>query len=83
MVDDLYVPDRLGQVPTKRIAAIMQHIDLMVGEKSISEAARDMLKEFTDGWDAKGFKRVPASGPLSVVANNPGSLDSVIAMVAI
>jgi hypothetical protein len=77
------VLDRLGQVPPKRFAAIMQRFDQLVGKKSIWEAARDVLKEFTDGWDAKGLKGVPASGPLLVVANHPGSAESVAAMAAI
>ena len=75
--------NRFGKVPAKRFAAIMQRFDQMVGEKSIWEAARDVLEEFTDSWDAKGLKGVPASGPLLVVANHPGSADSVAAMAAI
>lgn len=58
------VLDRLGQVTAKRLAAIIQRFDQMVGEKRVGEAARDVLKEFTDGWDAKKLKGVPASGPL-------------------
>ena len=77
------VLDRFGQVPAKRFAAIMQRFDRMVGEKSVWEAARDVLEEFTDGWDAKGLKGVPASGPLLVIANHPGSADSLAAMAAV
>jgi hypothetical protein len=73
----------LGHVTAKRLAAIIQRFDQMVGEKRTWEAARDVLKEFTDGWDAKRLKGVPASGPLLVVANHPGSADSVAAMAAI
>jgi hypothetical protein len=73
----------LGRVPAKRFAAIMQQFDRMVAEKSIWEAARDALKEFTDGWDVRGLEGVPASGPLLVLANHPGAADSVAAMAAI
>lgn len=75
--------DWMGKVPAKRFASIMQRFDRMVADKSIWEAARDALKEFTDGLNGRGLEGVPTSGPLLVVANHPGAADSVAAMAAI
>lgn len=75
--------DRFAQVPAKRFARVMQWFDQAVADSSIWEAAKMALLELTKGLEVKGLKKVPCDGPLLVVANHPGSADSVAAMAAI
>lgn len=71
------------RVPSERFAALMQRFDQMVAEKSIWEAARDALPQFTDGLNFKNNKIIPKEGPLLVVANHPGVADFVAVMACI
>ncbi len=72
-----------GRLPAIRFAKIMQQFDRLVSEKSIWEAAREVLHEFTDGWVVNTQSEITASGPMLVVANHPGMADSLAAMAAV
>ena len=72
-----------GHFPAARFAKIMQQFDRSISEKSIWEAAGEVLHEFTDGWVVNTQAEIPASGPMLVVANHPGMADALAAMAAV
>ena len=75
--------NRLLKVPATKFAALIRSADLKVGTQSLWEAARDLLPQFSGGWDLKKEKEVPKEGPLLVIANHPGNIDSVATLAAL
>ena len=72
-----------GRKPALRFAEMMQRFDRLVAEMNISEAARDVLKRLTGGYSIKHTEVIPSEGPLLVVANHPGAVDSIAAMASV
>lgn len=75
--------NRIGTPAALRFAEILRHMDQVVAEKSVHETAVEALSFFTDGWDFRGTEQIPREGPLLVVANHPGTADSISAVGAV
>lgn len=74
---------RLAMVPARKIARVLHTIDQKVRSHPIWEVARDILPRFTKGLEITGGLDVPREGPLLVVGNHPGAMDSVAALAAL
>jgi hypothetical protein len=67
--------------PAHRFAHLAAGFDRQVAAQGWTAAVRWVLPRFVDGVHATGTEHVPASGPLVVVSNHPGSYD-VLALSA-
>ncbi|MCZ6530393.1 MAG: 1-acyl-sn-glycerol-3-phosphate acyltransferase [Chloroflexi bacterium] len=63
--------------PLRRFAEWASEFDRMVAESGFREAAREVLPRFVNRLEVEGQQQVPASGPLLVVSNHPGSADGL------
>ncbi len=63
--------------PLRRFAEWASEFDRMVAESGFREAAREVLPRFVNRLEVDGQQQVPASGPLLVVSNHPGSADGL------
>ncbi|MCB2214293.1 1-acyl-sn-glycerol-3-phosphate acyltransferase [bacterium] len=68
---------RLAMAPALKFSEIMRDCDIKVASQSLWAAAQDLLTRFTKGWDVDGAEKLPKEGPLLVVANHPGVVDSI------
>lgn len=75
--------ERLLKTPATKFATLMRSADLKVGSQSLWEAARDLLPQFSGGWNLHKEKEIPKEGPLLVIANHPGNVDSVATLAAL
>ncbi len=73
----------VGTPAALRFATILQDVDRLIVEKGVHEASEEALNYFTDGWDFHYTEAIPKQGPLLVVANHPGSADSIGAVRAV
>ena len=63
--------------PASRFARIAARADAEVELSGISGGARCVLDDFGLSVSARGAASIPAAGPLLVVSNHPGGLDSL------
>jgi len=63
--------------PAEKFARIGANLDYDVKEFGVRKAAELMLANFVDKVSSIGQNRVPKEGPLLVVSNHPGTIDSV------
>lgn len=63
---------------SQRFAEIGIDFDQYVGENGFDKAAQAFLPKFTQQFEVIGKDHVPDSGPLLVVSNHPGAIDSLI-----
>ena len=63
--------------PAGRFGRIAARADAEVESSGISGGARRILPDFSLTVSARGTESIPADGPLLVVSNHPGALDSV------
>jgi 1-acyl-sn-glycerol-3-phosphate acyltransferase len=68
---------RLAMAPALKFSKVMRDCDIKVATQSLWQAAQDLLARFTRGWDVDGAEHLPKDGPLLVVANHPGVVDSI------
>ena len=68
---------KILMVPAMKFATFMRSADITVGTQSLWEAARDLMPKFSGGWELDGGDNVPKEGPLLVIANHPGNIDSI------
>lgn len=74
---------KLLMVPATRFASFIRSADLKVGTHSLWEAARELLPRFSGGWELFKEKDIPDNGPLLVVSNHPGNVDSIAILAAL
>ena len=74
---------KMLMVPATRFASFMRSADLTVGTHSLWEAARELLPRFSSGWELFKEKEVPSDGPLLVISNHPGNVDSIAVLAAL
>ena len=74
---------RAAKRPALQFAEVLRSLDRDVTQYHLWDAAAKALTYFTDGWRVRGQERIPREGPLLVVANHPGSADSVGAIAAL
>ena len=68
---------KMLMIPAKKFASFMRSADLTVGTHSLWEAARELMPRFSGGCEIKGGEDIPKVGPLLVIANHPGNVDSI------
>lgn len=68
---------QLTEKPARKFAEILLRIDRSLAEGDIRKSSRIALDYFTDGQEFIGEAQIPKDGPLLVVANHPGSADSI------
>ncbi|HSR29778.1 MAG TPA: 1-acyl-sn-glycerol-3-phosphate acyltransferase [Anaerolineae bacterium] len=64
--------------PCNRFAHIAAEFDRRVALYGLVEAARWVLPIFVEGTQALGVEHIPATGPLVVASNHPGSYDALL-----
>ena len=69
--------------PAARFARIAARADAEVEVSGISGGARHVLADFSLSVDARGTEAIPSDGPLLIVSNHPGGLDSLAVLSCI
>ena len=69
--------------PAGRFGRIAARADEAAAASGLSGAARRILPDLSLEVSARGAEAIPATGPLLVVANHPGGLDSVAILASI
>lgn len=67
----------LFQIPARRLARQAAIYDAIVGESGLGAGGAWMLKQMVQSVDVEGQENVPREGPLLLVANHPGLVDTV------
>jgi len=75
--------DWLASFPARRFSRQILRFDDLVGQHGLAAAGRYILDEFTGSTDIEGQQNVPRQGPLLVVANHPGMVDTMAICVAL
>ena len=63
---------------TRRFAGLAVSLDRIVAEEGLASAARWLLPRFTRAHIVRGVENIPASGPIVIASNHPGSFDLVV-----
>lgn len=74
---------QLFRPPARRFARLAQGFDERVGAHGLAAGSAWLLQQMTAGLDLRGAARLPASGPLLVLANHPGMTDTVALLSAL
>ncbi|HEX2694342.1 MAG TPA: lysophospholipid acyltransferase family protein [Acidobacteriota bacterium] len=69
--------------PAGRLGLIAARADEAAATSGISGAARRILPDLSLRVSPRGTEAIPADGPLLIVANHPGGLDSVAVLASI
>jgi hypothetical protein len=69
--------------PTHRFARLAAEFDRRVALDGLPEAARWALSLLVDAYQISGVDSVPATGPLVVISNHPGSYDVLLIAAAL
>jgi hypothetical protein len=62
---------------TRRFCQLFEITDRLVAEQGLQAAARWLLSNLVQNFEARGTQNVPCSGPLIIASNHPGTVDSV------
>ena len=69
--------------PAGRLGRIAARADEGAAAAGLGEAARRILPDFSLRVSARGTDSIPTAGPLLIVANHPGGLDSVAVLAGV
>ena len=72
-----------GSKTSRWLADLLSRWDNQIERSSFLETARDALDLFTSGFVLSSADEIPKTGPLLAVANHPGMVDSIGAIVAV
>ena len=78
-----YLVTILGSKTSRWLADLLSRWDRQIERSSFLETARDALDLFTSGLELTTTDEIPKTGPLLAVANHPGMVDSIGAIVAV
>jgi len=67
----------LARIPAGHFGRIAAEFYAQVNDLGISAAARTALQKFNHTIKARGTEKIPDRGPLLLVSNHPGGLDSI------
>jgi len=65
-------------LPTRRLTQIALEFDARIETMGIQAAFEWVLPFFAKGYHAIGTEHLPTEGPLLVIANHPGTMDSIL-----
>jgi len=63
---------------SRRFAGIASRIDGEIERAGFRQGMRRLLPNFISGYETSGVETVPPEGPLLVVSNHPGTVDSLL-----
>lgn len=78
-----YLVTILGSKTSRWLADLLSRWDSQIERSSFLETARDALDLFTSGFELSSADEIPKTGPLLAVANHPGMVDSIGAIVTV
>ena len=61
-----------------QFAKLFAGLDSEIAQRGIAQAMQGLLPRFARSVEVRGAEQVPAEGPLLVLANHPGTFDSVV-----
>lgn len=67
----------------RKIVKKANEFDLSVEEKGFSRTAKEWMEKWTPGVLAEGVEEIPSTGPFLVVANHPGTYDSLAVIASL
>jgi hypothetical protein len=70
--------EALCWLPARRFANQMMDFDRRVGEEGLHPASRRTLSDYVSQLEVSGQENLPAEGPLLVLSNHPGLVDTLI-----
>jgi hypothetical protein len=73
----------LFRLPAGRIGRIAARADGEAARSGLSGGSRLILPDFNMAVSARGAELIPAEGPLLIVSNHPGALDSIAILSSI
>ena len=71
------------RAPARRFARWMLDFDALSGRKTLPEGARFTLRNFATRLEVFGAQHLPVAGPVLVLSNHPGMVDTLALFVAI
>jgi len=70
-------------LPAHRFATLAATFDHYVEEFGFREAARRIISNYVQSFEAQNVERIPQDGPLLITSNHPGTIDSLVIAASI
>lgn len=71
----------IGKYPSTWLADIVVRYEKRIAESSFLQASREALGLFADGMKVSGQEKIPEQGALLIIANHPGLVDALGALL--